>query len=109
MSNQYNQQPTKRDDVLLAGFLFGCGLVIGGVVGALVADHSKKVDGNDVLQKAKALFTDPGTIEGSWIELQPIQAERFGQKQEVFYGGISRTEDNRWSMQFMADPVPATF
>lgn len=42
MFNQYNQQPTKRDDVLLAGFLFGCGLVIGGVVGALVADHSKK-------------------------------------------------------------------
>ena len=105
MSNQYNQQPTKSDDVLLAGFLFGCGLVIGGVVGALVADHSKKVDGNDVLQKAKALFTDPGTIEGSWIELQ-----RFGQKQEVFYGGISRTEDNELvQYEFMADPSTGNF
>lgn len=110
MSNQYNQQPTKSDDVLLAGFLFGCGLVIGGVVGALVADRSKKVDGNDVLQKAKALFTDPGTIEGSWIELQPIQAERFGQKQEVFYGGISRTEDNELvQYEFMADPSTGNF
>lgn len=109
MSNQYELQ-NKRNDILLASFLFGCGLVIGGVVGALVSDHSKKVDGNDVLKKAKALFTDPGTIEGSWIELQPIEAERFGQKQEVFYGGISRTEDNELvQYEFMVDPKTGNF
>lgn len=100
----------RRDDVLLAGFLFGCGLVIGGVVGALIADHSKKIDGNEVLQKAKNLFTEPGTIEGSWIELQPIEAERFGQIQEVFYGGISRTEDGELvQYEFMADPTTGNF
>lgn len=95
---------SRRNAYLLSGVLFTCGLIIGGAAAALALDCKKQVDGKDVLESVKALFTKDGPVEGSWIELQPVNADRFGQEQAVYYGGVSRKEDGKLiQYEFIAD------
>lgn len=99
-----HKNDSRRNAYILSGVLFTCGLIIGGAATALALDCKKQVDGKVVLENVKALFTEDGPVEGSWIELQPVNAERFGQKQPVYYGGISRKEDGKLvQYEFIAD------
>lgn len=96
-----------NSDYLLGGILFSCGLIIGGVTAALYMGRETYADGKDVLEHVKSLFEASetnGPIEGSWIELQPLDTERYGQTQKVFYGGVSRLENNQViQYEFMAN------
>lgn len=85
-----------NSDYLLGGILLGCGLVIGGVVASLIANRQQSVSGKEVLEDVKAYFEADDTdapIEGSWIELKPIPNQRYGQEQNIYFGGLSRTEN----------------
>lgn len=89
--------------------LLGCGIVIGGAMGCLLYDAYQRrqcPDGMDVLNQVKAYFQDQGPIEGSWMELKPVTINRYGQSQEVYYGGISRKENDKIvQYEFMADTL----
>lgn len=95
---------TQNNTYILSGVLFACGLVIGGAATALMLNKPKTTDGKQVLENVKNIFADEGPIEGSWIELQPVDANRFGQEQSIYYGGISRTEKGQLKQyEFIAD------
>ncbi|MCY3036393.1 hypothetical protein QP173_05370 [Aerococcus urinae] len=99
----------QKQNYALAGSLFACGLVIGGVAAALIYDQvqaHKAKDGMEVLEAVKDHFKKDGDIEGSWIELQPVHVNRFGQEQKLYYGGISRLENNKVvQYEFYADAI----
>ncbi|AMB99590.1 hypothetical protein AWM75_06170 [Aerococcus urinaehominis] len=98
----------KRNDnaYFLSAALFACGLIIGGAAAALLVDryYDQPANGKEVLDQVKAIFEADGPIEGSWIELEPVQAVRYNQKQAVYYGGISRKEAGQLvQYEFIAD------
>lgn len=87
-----------KDLYILGGILLGCGLLIGTVATLLFNEQNHTVSGKEILDNVKATFEESeqaGPIEGSWIELQPINKKRFNQNQVVFFGGISRKENNQ--------------
>lgn len=99
-----HREEARRNTYILSGVLFTCGIIIGGSLAALILDRTKQTDGKKVLEHVKALFAEEGPIEGSWIELQPVNADRFGQEQAVYYGGISRKENEKLvQYEFIAD------
>ncbi|AMB94474.1 hypothetical protein ACWOE5_03420 [Aerococcus sanguinicola] len=99
----------KNKAYALAGTLFVCGAVIGAVSTALYIDsrdknERAKVDGQSVIEEVKALLAQDGEIEGSWIELQPLKKERYGQEQVLYFGGVSRQEKGHLvQYEFIAD------
>lgn len=94
---------------IVAGILFGSGLVIGSCLTALFLTRKKKVDGDDILNSVKKMFLADGPIEGSWIELHPVPLTRFSSETEVYYGGISRKEnDELVQYEFIADAFTGT-
>ncbi|MDK6369931.1 hypothetical protein QP248_09125 [Aerococcus sp. UMB8608] len=99
----------KNKAYALAGSLFVCGAVIGAVSTALYLDSREtgkkaQVDGQSVIEEVKKLLAQGGEIEGSWIELQPLTKERYGQEQILYFGGVSRQEKGHLvQYEFIAD------
>ena len=47
---------------------------------------------------------EEGPIEGSWIELKRVPLRKFAFKTEVYYGGVSRIEEDQlMQYEFIAD------
>ncbi|SFB83596.1 Predicted small secreted protein [Alkalibacterium subtropicum] len=82
-------------------------LVLSFLVGALsFRQYSKKkaLKADDILKTVKKDFLEEGSIEGSWIELTKVPWKKFAHKTDVYYGGISRYEDNKLAQyEFIAD------
>lgn len=99
----------KNKEAIIAGVLFGSGLVIGSSLTALFLGKKKKVNGDRILDSVKKMFLADGPIEGSWIELHPAPLTRFSSETDVYYGGISRKEnDELIQYEFMADAYTGT-
>ena len=54
----------KNKESILAGVLFGSGLVIGSTLTALFLNRNKKVNGDPILDNVKKMFLAEGPIEG---------------------------------------------
>lgn len=94
---------------ILAGVLLGSGIVIGSAITALCFTRKKKVNGDQILDNVKKMFLADGPIEGSWIELHPVPLTRFSSETDVYYGGISRKEDDELvQYEFIADAYTGT-
>lgn len=94
---------------ILAGILLTSGIVIGASLVALCAGRRKKVNGDKILDNVKKMFLADGLIEGSWIELHPVPLTRFSSETDVYYGGISRKEnDELVQYEFIADAYTGT-
>ena len=103
-----SRNTSKRDKLLLVGVgLFTSGLALGFTSGWLtrketVEEKPKRAD--DVLADVKEMFLEEGSIEGSWIEMQPVPYEKFAYKTDGYYGGISRYENRELvQYEFIAD------
>lgn len=82
----------KEKTYALAGILFGCGLVMGAAAAVLISQSladRPQLTAREALAQVKDSLQSQGTIEGSWVEMEPVQTVRFGQEQTVYYGGVS--------------------
>lgn len=94
---------------ILAGILLTSGIVIGMSFTVLFMHRKKKVNGEAVLESVKEMFLTDGPIEGSWIELYPVPLTRFSAETKVYYGGISRKENDQLiQYEFIADAYTGT-
>lgn len=99
----------RNDERIFAGILFASGLILGACATALIYEHKKAVNGDDILENVKKMFLAEGPIEGSWIELHPVPLTRFSSETDVYYGGISRKEDDKLvQYEFIADAYTGT-
>ncbi|MER2173549.1 MAG: PepSY domain-containing protein [Carnobacterium sp.] len=89
--------------ILAGGLLLGAGLTCGYVLHKLIT-AKKTIHGDAILKYVKQLFLKEGPIEGSWIELQKVPLQKFALKTDVYYGGISRIEEDQLiQYEFIAD------
>lgn len=64
---------------------------------------------NTILKMITNDFKREGTIEGSWIDHQPIPYRQFAVRTLVYRGGIRRFEDDQLvSYEFLADASTGT-
>lgn len=99
----------RNREYILGGVLLGSGIVIGSALTALFLNRKKTVNGDQILENVKKMFLADGPIEGSWIELHPVPLTRFSSETDVYYGGISRKEnDELVQYEFIADAYTGT-
>lgn len=98
--NQLNQKQRQ----LLVGvitFILSFGLV---VIAYTLLSKDDKMSSQKVLKRAKDHFKSQGPIQGSWIEMTPADYTHQGEEIEVYYGGITRLEnDQATQYEFTAD------
>ncbi|ALV23008.1 MAG: PepSY domain-containing protein [Carnobacterium sp.] len=100
MKNKCEETPTYA---IVGGFLFGAGVTCGYFLSHYL-QKNKAIHGDDILTNVKNLFLKEGPIEGSWIELKKVPLQKFALKTDVYYGGVSRMEeDHLVQYEFIAD------
>ncbi|MEE6727215.1 PepSY domain-containing protein [Pediococcus acidilactici] len=81
-------------------------------VGTLVATQVKghrKVRPQAALARVRRSFEEKGRVEGAWIESKPSPLNRHGLKASVYYGGITKYENNELiQYEFIADAYTGT-
>lgn len=96
-------------DAHLPLVLLACGTVAGACLAAVLTDHlhaTRRYSAKAILHQVKQYVTSQGhSVEGSWIEVEPITIERFNQSQQVYYGGFSyRDAQQMQQFEFYVDP-----
>ena len=90
-----------------SSFTAGVFLAAGAFVGAWLVSkfyEKKLVNGDIIVGNVRRLFTVIGTIEGSWIEMEPVYIEQEDFSGYVYYGGITRKEQEELvQYEFYAD------
>ena len=90
-----------------SSFTAGLFLAAGAFVGAWLVSkfyEKKLVNGDIIVGNVRRLFTVVGTIEGSWIEMEPVHIEQEDFSGYVYYGGITRKEQEELvQYEFYAD------
>ena len=90
-----------------SAFTAGVFLAAGAFVGAWLVSkfyEKKLVNGDIIVGNVRRLFTVVGTIEGSWIEMEPVYIEQEDFSGYVYYGGITRKEQEELvQYEFYAD------
>ena len=90
-----------------SSFTAGVFLAAGAFVGAWLVSkfyEKKLVNGDIIVGNVRRLFTVVGTIEGSWIEMEPVYIEQEDFNGYVYYGGITRKEQEELvQYEFYAD------
>ena len=90
-----------------SSFTAGVFLAAGAFVGAWLVSkfyEKKLVNGDIIVGNVRRLFTAVGTIEGSWIEMEPVYIEQEDFSGYVYYGGITRKEQEELvQYEFYAD------
>ena len=91
-------------------FLFGAAVgVIGGYILSETLEEKLSLSGETVLSNVKQAFKKEGTIDGSWIQMQPENYQKYAIKTKVFRGGISKVENGeRQQYEFLADAYTGT-
>lgn len=63
-----------------------------------------KMKGQQVLKSVKSTFKEQGPIDGSWINMTAGTYDHYDDVIEVYYGGITRTEQGEQvQYEFIAD------
>ena len=95
-----------------SSFTAGVFLAAGAFVGAWLVSkfyEKKLVNGDIIVGNVRRLFTVVGTIEGSWIEMEPVYIEQEDFSGYVYYGGITRKEQEELvQYEFYADAKTGT-
>lgn len=91
-------------------FLFGAAIgVMGGYLLSEKLDEKLPLSGEVVLANVKKAFKTEGPIDGSWMQMQPENYQKYAIKTKVFRGGISRMKDGeRQQFEFIADAYTGT-
>ena len=78
--------------------VLGISVVLSFVLGLFTFSfYSKKKtkSADTILKSVKKEFLKEGPIDGSWIELTKVPWKKFAYETDVYYGGISRYEENK--------------
>ncbi|KRN94636.1 PepSY domain-containing protein [Pediococcus stilesii] len=82
------------------------------VLGSLITNQIKghrKVRPQAALARVRKSFEEDGPIEGAWIESKAAPLNRFGLRASVYYGGITKYEENELiQYEFIADAYTGT-
>ncbi len=99
----------KKESLILGGITaFASGLIVGFLLNKALNDH-QSVQADDILNDVKERFLEEGPIEGSWIELTKTPVKKAALETDVYYGGISRYEDDELiQYEFIADSNSGT-
>ena len=88
---------------IAGGVIFGTGLIAGYGLSRYLHNRMP-MSGDTILERVKKAFLEEGPIEGSWIELTKVPLTKFALKTDVYYGGVSRLEENQLvQYEFIAD------
>ena len=82
---------SKNKSSFTAGFFLATGAFLGAWLVSKFYEK-KLVNGDVIVGNVRRLFTVVGTIEGSWIEMEPVYIEQEDFSGYVYYGGITRKE-----------------
>lgn len=75
-----------------------------GFVTFFIVENNTPVNADKILNNVKDQFREDGPIEGSWIEMTKVPWKKYSYDTDVFYGGISRTENGQIAQyEFVAD------
>ncbi|MGX6429491.1 PepSY domain-containing protein [Levilactobacillus yonginensis] len=81
--------------------------VLGGLMGIFITrffGSASRLDPDIILNQVKHQFRQESPIEGAWIEKQAVPFQKYAVKARVYYGGITRYEDDQLvQYQFIAD------
>ncbi len=81
--------------------------VLAFILGMLTFSFYKKkktLNADGILKSIKKEFLKEGPIDGSWIELTKVPWKKFTYETDVYYGGVSRYEENSLvQYEFIAD------
>lgn len=78
--------------------ILGGSLLLSFLIGAAafsLFSSKKTLKADDLLKKIKKEFLKEGPIDGSWIELTKVPWKKYAYETDVYYGGISRFEENK--------------
>ena len=93
----------KNKSSFTAGFFIATGAFLGAWLVSKFYEK-KLVNGDVIVGNVRRLFTVVGTIEGSWIEMEPVYIEQEDFSGYVYYGGITRKEQEELvQYEFYAD------
>jgi len=80
-----------------------------GLLTSWLLNHKSTISANNILDTVRQAFLKEGPIEGSWIEMKKAPLQKFAMKTQVYYGGITRYEDNKLiQYEFLADAKTGT-
>ncbi|HJE86613.1 PepSY domain-containing protein [Levilactobacillus sp. HBUAS70063] len=81
--------------------------VLGGLMGIFITRFfggGSRLNPDNILERVKHQFRQESPIEGAWIEKHAVPFQKFAVKSRVYYGGITRYEDDKLvQYQFVAD------
>ena len=85
----------------------GASGIVGFFAGKLVGNRRRSA--NMILKMITNDFKREGTVEGSWIDHQPIPYRQYGVRTLAYRGGSRRVEDGQLiSYEFLADASTGT-
>lgn len=88
----------KNDYSPIEAGVLGGSILLSFLLGAATASlisSKKTLKADDLLKKIKKEFLKEGPIDGSWIELTKVPWKKYAYDTDVYYGGISRFEENK--------------
>ncbi|PRY79073.1 PepSY domain-containing protein [Alkalibacterium olivapovliticus] len=89
------KEPThSTEDWIFVGAVALLSFVLGVLTFGAVKKH-KTLKADDLLKSIKKEFLKEGPIDGSWIELTKVPWNKFAYETDVYYGGVSRYEENK--------------
>lgn len=99
-----DRKPNRTEVEVVFGVL---GFILSLLLGVLIHSQVSKrqtLDADDILEDVKKQFRSEGPIDGSWIELTKVPWKKFAYETDVYYGGVSRVEENDLvQYEFIAD------
>lgn len=82
------------EDWIFVGISALLSFALGVLTFAFIKKH-KSLKADDLLKSIKKDFLKEGPIDGSWIELTKVPWKKFAYETDVYYGGVSRYEENK--------------
>lgn len=93
----------KRSNNLINTLLIATGIIIG-AAGVIFYKENRALNAGKVLKQVRTIFSAQGPIEGSWIDYDAVEYEKFDSRPLVYIGGVSRIEQDRLvQYQFACD------
>ncbi|GAB2478918.1 hypothetical protein GCM10008929_00920 [Alkalibacterium psychrotolerans] len=92
-NNRLVKQHSSAEWSILGGSLL-LSFLLGAAAFSFVSSR-KSLKADDLLKKVKKEFLKEGPIDGSWIELTKVPWKKYAYETDVYYGGVSRYEENK--------------
>ncbi|PWG01045.1 PepSY domain-containing protein [Levilactobacillus bambusae] len=81
--------------------------IIAAVIGYIISQFISKpqrLSPEAILTEVKKAFRAEAPVEGTWIQTHAVPFQKFALKTDVYYGGITRYEDDELvTYEFIAD------